>query len=163
MSAEENRATIERLYAALDAHDGDAMAACYRPDARFRDPAFGELSGERAGAMWRMLTSRAEDLDVDLAEYSADERAGSAHWIATYTFTQTGRHVTNDVRAEFRFADDGLIAEHTDRFSYWAWSRQALGPIGAVLGWTPVLPAMTRRKALEQLDAFEGREATSSG
>lgn len=154
MSAEQNRETIERLYGALDAHDGATMAACYRPDASFRDPAFGELSGERAGAMWRMLTARAEDLDVELAEHDADATTGSAHWIATYTFTNTGRKVVNDVRAEFRFAEDGRIAEHTDRFSYWAWSRQALGPLGLALGWTPLLPAMTRRKALQQLDKY---------
>ena len=109
-SADRNRATIERLYDALDRHDGEAMAACYRPDARFRDPAFGELDGKRAGEMWRMLTSRAEDLDVELVDRQASESTGSAHWIAHYTFTTTGRKVVNDVRAEFRFADDGLIA-----------------------------------------------------
>jgi ketosteroid isomerase-like protein len=154
--ADRNRATIERFYAALDAHDGETMAACYAPGATFRDPAFGELSGERAGAMWRMLTGRAEDLKVELPEHEADATTGSAHWIATYTFN-TGRHVVNDIRAEFRFAEDGRFAEHTDRFSYWSWSRQALGPIGLALGWTPLLPMMTRRKALEQLERFESR------
>src|SRR6266511_3882427 len=49
MSADQNRELIERLYAALDRADGDAMAACYAPDARFSDPAFGELQRERAG------------------------------------------------------------------------------------------------------------------
>ena len=50
---------IERFYAAFDRKDGDAMAACYAPDARFSDPAFGELRGAEPGAMWRMLTSQA--------------------------------------------------------------------------------------------------------
>ena len=153
-SADRNRGTIERLYAALDRHDGEAMAACYRPDARFRDPAFGELDGERAGDMWRMLTARAEDLDVELAEHDADGEAGRAHWIARYTFTTTGRKVVNDVRADFRFDDDGMIAEHTDRFSFWRWSRQALGPVGLALGWTPILSAATRRRALADLERF---------
>jgi hypothetical protein len=155
-SADRNRATIERLYGALDRHDGETMAACYRPDARFRDPAFGELDGRRAGEMWRMLTSRAEDLEVELAEHDAGESAGTAHWIARYTFTATGRKVVNDVRAEFSFDDDGLIAEHTDRFSFWRWSRQALGPLGLALGWTPLLPLMTRRRALADLERFSG-------
>lgn len=152
-----NRETIRRLYDALDRHDGDAMAACYEPTARFQDPAFGELSGERAGAMWRMLTHRAEDLDVELRDHDADGRTGSAHWIARYTFTTTGRKVVNDVRAEFVFADDGRIAEHIDRFSYWAWSRQALGPVGLALGWTPLLPRLTRKRALGELDRFVAR------
>ena len=55
---------IERFYAAFDRHDGDAMAACYTPDVRFSDPAFGELRGPQAGAMLRMLTSRSTDLRV---------------------------------------------------------------------------------------------------
>ena len=66
MTQEQNLATIERFYAAFDAKDGETVAACYAPDSRFEDPAFGELTGEEAGAMWRMLTGRAEDLKVAL-------------------------------------------------------------------------------------------------
>ena len=62
--------------------------------------------------MWRMLTSRAEDLKVELAEHDAT----SAHWIASYTFTQTGRQVVNDVHADIR-VENGLIVDHVDRFS----------------------------------------------
>jgi ketosteroid isomerase-like protein len=68
--ADANRALIERFYAAFDRHDGEAMAACYAPNPRFRDPVFQELRGEEPGAMWRMLTGRAEDLRVELAARS---------------------------------------------------------------------------------------------
>ena len=156
MATETNHGLIHSLYDALDRHDGDAMAACYSPTARFRDPAFGELSGAEAGDMWRMLTERAEDLSVELAEHEATGDTGSARWIARYTFTDTGRKVTNDVRARFRFAD-GLIVDHVDQFSFFAWSRQALGPIGLALGWTPILPVLTRRRARSRLDAFRNR------
>ncbi|HYU61945.1 MAG TPA: nuclear transport factor 2 family protein [Solirubrobacterales bacterium] len=152
MSADQNRELIERLYAALDRADGDAMAACYAPDARFSDPAFGELRGERVGGMWRMLASRSTDLDVDLAEHDAGDETGSAHWIARYTF-RTGRRVTNDIRARFRF-EGGLIAEHDDSFNFHAWSRQALGLPGVLLGWTPLLRAAVRRKARADLEEF---------
>jgi ketosteroid isomerase-like protein len=144
---------IERLYAAFDRRDGDAMAACYRPDARFRDPVFGELTGEEAGDMWRMLTGRAQDLRVELAEHDA----ASARWIAHYTFTQTGRKVVNDVRATFAFGEDGRIAEHVDAFSFWAWSRQALGPAGFALGWTPFLRAKVSGQARAGLRQFRAR------
>lgn len=152
---------IRRFYAALDRHDGQEMAACYHADARFRDPAFGELTGAEAGDMWRMLTEGADDLRVELHGCDADATTGSAHWIARYTFTQTGRHVVNDVRARFRFAD-GLIAEHDDDFSFFAWSRQALGPIGLALGWTPLLPILLRRRTSGMLaDYRAGRTATA--
>jgi len=146
---------IQRFYTAFDRKDGDAMAACYAPDARFSDPVFGELRGAEPGAMWRMLTAQARDLSVELVEHATDPAAGTgdARWIARYTFTQTGRPVTNDVRARFRFAG-GLIAEHDDAFSFHAWARQALGAPGLLLGWTPMLRASVRRRARGSLERF---------
>ena len=148
-----NLALIDRFYEAFARRDGEAMAACYAPDATFTDPAFGTLDAADAGAMWRMLTERGTDLRVEVPERAAEGDTGSARWIARYTFSQTGRPVVNDVRAEFRFAG-GLIAEHTDRFSFWRWSRQALGPAGLALGWTPVPRAKVRRTARESLARY---------
>lgn len=148
----DNARLIRELYEAMDRHDGDAMAKLYAPDGRFRDPAFGELTGAEAGDMWRMLTGRSEDLRVELAEQEADGDTGTARWIATYTF-RTGRPVTNDIRAEFRFRD-GKITEHRDSFSFWRWSRQALGPVGLALGWTPLLRAAVRKRARADLADF---------
>jgi len=146
-----NGGLIERFYGAFGRRDGDAMAACYADDARFSDPVFGELKGPEIGAMWRMLTSRAPDLTVELVEHDAAESEGSARWIARYTFSQTGRHVVNDVRARFRFRD-GLIVEHTDRFPFYRWARQALGTQGKLLGWTPQLRLGVHRQARAGLD-----------
>ena len=148
-----NETLIESFYAAFDRHDGNAMAACYAPGASFSDPVFTDLEGDEPGAMWRMLTSRADDLSVELVEHQASDDAGGAHWLADYTFTQTGRKVHNDVRASFRF-QDGLIAEHRDDFSFPAWARQALGPMGLLLGWTPIVHGATRERARAGLDEF---------
>lgn len=156
-----NADLIERFYTALGARDGGAMAACYALEASFEDPAFGKLDSDDAGDMWRMLTSRAGDLTVDVSEVAADDRTGSARWIAHYTFTQTGRPVVNDVRASFRFAD-GLIVEHRDRFDWWSWARQALGLPGLLLGWNPLFHNAARRKARGALAEFRMRKAASS-
>jgi ketosteroid isomerase-like protein len=157
----DNAELIRRLYAAFGARDGDSMAALYAPDARFSDPVFGELRGEQPGAMWRMLTERADDLKIELVEHQAEGDRGSARWVAHYTFTQTGRPVRNDVRARFQFSD-GLIAVHNDEFDFHRWSRQALGTPGLLLGWTPILRAATRRRARASLDEFLAREAKGS-
>lgn len=151
--AHPNEDLIDRFYRAFGAHDGDAMAACYAPAAHFSDPVFPDLNGPEPGAMWRMLTSRADDLEIELVERQAGEDAGSAHWLAHYTFTQTGRHVDNDVHATFRFAG-GLIADHRDDFSFYRWSRQAFGPVGLALGWTPILPGAVRKRTREALAEF---------
>jgi ketosteroid isomerase-like protein len=153
--SEANRELIQRLYDALDRHDGEAMAASYAKDAKFHDPAFGDLSGPEVGGMWRMLTSRAEDLDVELREHDADERVGHARWIARYTFTQTGRPVVNDVRAKFVFAD-GAISHHVDEFSYGRWARQALGPMGWAITIFPPLAGAVRKRARAALAEFMG-------
>ena len=146
-------AVIVRLYDALNRHDGEAMAACYHPDARFSDPAFGELRGADVGRMWRMLCGRATELKVELVSHEATDSIGSSHWIARYPF-ETGRQVVNDVHGEFRFAD-GLIIEHDDSFDLRRWAAQALGPVGKVLGFTPLLRPMIRRKTHGQLAKFE--------
>lgn len=148
-----NDELIQRFYAAFAARDGDTMAACYGPNATFSDPVFTGLKGDEPGAMWRMLTSRATDLELELVEHGAQGDKGSARWIARYTFTQTGRHVVNDVRSEFRFVD-GLIADQLDSFSFHAWAKQALGPVGLLLGWAPPVRAGVSRKARAGLDEF---------
>jgi ketosteroid isomerase-like protein len=161
MSAEANRATIERFYEAFGRCDGSAMTACYTPDAHFRDPAFGDLEGEEVGAMWRMLTARATDLEIELREHEAGEETGSAHWIARYTFS-TGRPVVNDIQARFRFAPDGRIADHVDEFDFRAWAKQALGPSGHLVALLPPLRSKARAKALQQLASFRMEETGSS-
>jgi ketosteroid isomerase-like protein len=152
MASAANAGLIERFYAAFGARDGAAMAACYAPDAVFSDPVFGELRGADPGRMWVMLTGRAQDLAITLESHSADDATGQAHWLADYTFATTGRSVHNDVRARFVFRD-GLIAEHHDDFSFHGWARQALGPAGLLLGWTPMLRSRVRGQARAGLAA----------
>ena len=157
MTNSPNELLIESFYAAFAERDGAGMEACYTSDVRFSDPVFTELHGAEAGAMWRMLTERATDLRVELLERDAEDGQGSARWRATYTFTQTGRPVVNDVRASFRFAN-GLIAEHVDDFDFYRWARQALGPTGVLLGWTPLIRSAVRRRARAGLEEFLARE-----
>jgi hypothetical protein len=74
--------------------------------------------------------------------------------VATYLFSQTGNVVVNDIQARFVFRD-GKICEHHDRFDLWAWSRQALGFKGLLLGWTPLVRNAVRAQALKGLKAFQ--------
>jgi ketosteroid isomerase-like protein len=152
-----NEGVIEAFYGAFAERDGAAMEACYTPDVSFTDPVFGNLKGPEAGAMWRMLTGRSNDLRIELLEHEADGARGSAHWRAQYTYTQTGRPVVNDVRAAFRFAD-GLIAEHVDEFDLYRWQRQALGTTGTLLGWTPIMRSAVRKRARAALDEFMAKD-----
>jgi len=148
-----NAALIERFYASFAARDAPGMRACYHPEIVFSDPAFGELRGEEAGAMWAMLCERGKDLRITCSGVRADDERGRARWEATYTFGQTGRRVHNRIDAEFAFRD-GLIARHADRFGFWRWASQALGPAGLLLGWTPLLRNRVRRAARRGLATY---------
>ncbi|QHF01998.1 DUF4440 domain-containing protein [Pseudomonas asturiensis] len=154
-----NSALITRFYEAFAQLDAEAMSACYTDDVLFSDPAFGELRGSQASDMWRMLTSRAKNFSVVFDQVRADDRSGTAHWVATYLFSQTGRTVVNDIQARFVFRD-GLICEHHDHFDLWRWSRQALGAKGLLLGWTPVVQNAIRGQAQKGLKTYtESRRA----
>lgn len=141
---------IRGFYTSFQSLDGDAMASCYAPDATFSDPVFTELRGDDVGDMWRMLCSSARDFSLTFDSVTDD----SAHWIADYTFSSTGRPVVNDIQAHFVIAD-GRIQHHRDSFSLWKWSRQALGPAGLVLGWSPPLQGKIRGQAMAGLRKYQ--------
>ena len=149
------QALITQFYAAFARLDGAAMQACYTPDAAFDDEAFSLHGREQVGGMWRMLcdVTRAKGADVWRLEASAIT-ARSAHWEAHYRFSTTGRMVHNIIEAEFEFGSDGLITRHRDRFDFWSWSRQALGPVGWALGWTPLLRNKVRAQAAKGLKTY---------
>lgn len=149
-----NIALITRFYQAFQRLDAEAMVACYSPEVVFSDPAFGTLRGKDAADMWRMLASRAKDFSLTFDSVRADERSATAHWVATYLFSQTGRVVVNDIQARFVIRD-GLIVEHHDHFDLWRWARQALGTKGLLLGWTLLVQGKIRQQAAKGLRAFQ--------
>jgi hypothetical protein len=149
------QATIERFYAAFARLDGVAMQACYADGAQFDDEAFSLKGPQQIGGMWRMLcdTTKAKGL----AHWKLDVSAitdRSAHWEAHYLFSATGRLVHNKIDAAFTFDGNGLILTHRDRFDFWAWSRQALGTPGLLLGWSPMLRNKVRATAAANLQRF---------
>jgi ketosteroid isomerase-like protein len=147
---------ITRFYDAFGRRDAETMAACYHPDVEFSDPVFPALRGTEASDMWRMLAARATDLKVRFDVKGADDKRGTAHWDADYTFVKTGRKVNNSIDARFEF-ENGLIRRHTDRFDFWRWSRMALGTSGLLLGWSPLVQNKVRKQAAEGLQAFRAK------
>lgn len=142
---------LDRFYGAFVARDSSTMAACYADDARFNDPAFGDLNAAEVRAMWKMLVGRSADLRVKYKVLEEDERSGVCEWHAHYTFTRTGRKVHNIIRSEFVLRD-GSIVQQRDHFDFWRWSRQALGLTGLLLGWSPMVRNKVQRTARAALE-----------
>jgi len=157
-----NAQTIDKFYAAFARLDPDTMAQCYADGVAFDDEVFSLRGKREVAGMWRMLceATRAKglaDWKLDYSGIDADATTGRAHWDAHYRFSTTGRLVLNRIDAAFTFDAQGLIATHRDRFDFWAWSRQALGTPGLLLGWTPLLRNKVRGQAAANLAKFMAR------
>ena len=148
-----NEELIQIFYTSFQKLDAEAMARCYHPDIRFSDPVFPVFNGSGAGDMWRMLCSQAKNFELTFADVRANDQTGRASWRASYDFSATGRRVHNKIEAECEF-QDGKIIKHTDAFDFWKWSSMALGPVGVLLGWTPMLRRKVQKQASERLAKF---------
>lgn len=139
----------QRYWQALGEKDAEAMAACYADDARFRDPIF-HLTGQDIGKMWMGLFGGADDLEIETGALRQVEGAWRGQWVASYTFTKTGRQVHNVITTTMRVRK-GKIVEQIDSFPFWKWSRMALGLPGLVLGWSPMMRRKVRKMAARRL------------
>jgi len=148
-----NTALIKRFYAAFAQRDAAGMLACYHLQVKFSDPVFPALDARGVASMWTMLCERGKDLRIVVSDVAADATTGSAHWVADYTFSATGRKVTNRIDAAFEFRDR-LILQHVDSFSLWRWSAMALGAKGMFLGWLPPVQSAIRAQAARTLAAY---------
>lgn len=129
------------------------MVDCYAEDVRFTDPVFETLDGRKARAMWKMLIASGTDLRLEFRDVTADEKGGSAHWDAYYTFSGTGRFVHNSIDASF-VIKDGLIVEHVDTFDLKRWAGQAIGLAGKIFGGFGFFQRKLRKTAAGRLAAY---------
>lgn len=149
-----NLELIQKFYASFSNGDANGMISCYHSNIVFTDPAFGTLKGAKAKSMWQMLLSRSKGgLHITYSDIKATENMGSAKWQAKYTYGPKNRKVVNTITASFTFLD-GKILEHTDTFNLWNWSKQALGLIGLILGWTPFMKRKIQAKTNNLLNSF---------
>lgn len=153
-----NEEVVTKFYSAFQKLDYATMQSCYADDAVFQDPAFGDLDGEQVKAMWEMLAKNAKNFSLVFSDIKAeDDEYITCKWVATYTFSATGRHVVNKIQAYLR-VQNGEITEHTDYFNFWDWSRQAMGLSGWLLGWTSYYKSQVRNTARGNLEKFMAKK-----
>ncbi len=145
---------IKKFYSAFQKLDHAMMNSCYSDDIVFFDPVFGLLRGDMAKAMWEMLCKNAKDFSLTYSNIvHLDEEYSTCEWVASYTFSKTGRRVVNKIKAHMRFAD-GKIVEHSDAFSLHQWSKQALGLSGVLFGWNSFFQNKIKNGAKKNLLKF---------
>jgi len=149
-----NTQLVEKFYTAFQQLDATAMNSCYSDDIVFFDPVFGLLKGEEAKSMWEMLCKSAKNFSLTYDNIIAlDDEYCTCDWVATYTFSATGKTVVNKIKANMRFGD-GKIIEHSDAFSVHKWSKQAFGTIGILFGWNSLFQNKIKNKAKKNLLKF---------
>lgn len=154
MQMEVNKQVIENFYTAFQQLDYTAMNSCYSDDIVFSDPAFGFLRGEEVKYMWEMLCKNAKDFSLTFSNIQLlDDEYATCNWVATYTFSKTGRKVVNHIKA-FMKLKDGKIIEHSDAFKLSKWAAQALGFKGELLGWTGFMKRKIQKNARMNLIKF---------
>lgn len=145
---------ITKFYTSFQSLDPSGMNECYSDDIVFFDPAFGLLKGNEVKAMWEMLCKNARNFSLQFGNITAlDHEYYTCDWIASYTFSKTGRRVINKVKAHMLIAD-GKIIEHSDGFSLHKWSMMALGFSGWLLGWNSFFQNKIKKQARKNLDTF---------
>jgi len=145
---------VNKFYTAFQHKDYNTMNSCYSEDIVFFDPVFELLKGDEVRSMWQMLCTNAKDFSLTFNNIAAlDNEYCTCDWIATYTFSKTGRKVVNRVRANMRILD-GKIVEHSDAFSIHKWSTQALGLAGQLFGWNSFFQRKIKNKARKDLLSF---------
>ncbi|TAH07551.1 MAG: nuclear transport factor 2 family protein [Sphingobacteriia bacterium] len=143
----------QAFYQAFQKKDFKIMQGLYADNATFSDPAFPNLNAQEVRAMWEMLLTASKDLHLEYQILEETAQQVKTQWIATYTFSKTGRKVINKIVATMDI-ENGLIVSHTDDFSFYKWASQALGPVGLLLGWTGFLRKKLQTTARQNLANF---------
>lgn len=141
---------IHTFYSAFQQHNYREMQTCYADHASFSDPVFRDLNAKQVRAMWEMFCVKNKTLNVDYSNVRMNGETVTAEWTANYVLSSTGNRVKNEIKSRF-IIQYGKIAEHTDTFNFYRWSRQALGFKGVLLGWTPFVKRKVQRSAMASL------------
>ena len=150
----DNKQLVTKFYTAFQQLDYAAMNSCYSDDIVFFDPVFGLLKGSEVNCMWEMLCKNAKNFSLTFGNINAlDNEYNTCDWVATYTFSRTGKMVVNKVKANMLIGN-GKILEHSDAFSLHQWNTQAFGLAGRLFGWNSFFQNKIKNQAKKNLLKF---------
>lgn len=136
------REVARRFYDAFCAGDAATLERLYHPQVRFRDEVFA--FDDRAGTMgmWRLLVRKEAGARFRYELLGADGEVATVRWTADYRFPPPDGSPVHNVITARLVVRDGLIVEHTDAFSWDAWSRQAFPWLHGASSWPGVKQAL---------------------
>lgn len=151
---DDRKLVVQKFYEGFKKLDAAAMNSCYSADIVFYDPVFGILKGFEATCMWEMLCATAKDFSLSFDNIiDLEEGYCTCDWVATYTFSGTGKTIINKIRANM-LIEEGKIIEHSDAFRVHNWSKQAFGIWGILFGWNSIFQNKIKNRARRSLMKF---------
>ena len=149
---ENNKQLIDIFYQGLASLDAQAMSNCYHAEAVFSDPVFGKLNYAEVTTMWQLLL-RSKDLKIQFQINSINEKSAKVYWQADYVYGKNKRKIHNRIKSLIQFRE-GKIYRHTDKFSLWKWSGQAMGFNGTLIGWTSFFRKRLQTQSKQMLERY---------
>lgn len=146
---------LSRFYTAFANRDYETMASLYHPEAKFNDAIFKDLNYKQTTAMWHMILSGAQDLNMTFEIQQATEFSGKVKWVADYNypgFFGIQNAVHNVSLGEIQIKD-GKIFRHTDRYNLTKWISMALG-VPTMLADSTIMQALVQHQAKTGLALF---------
>ncbi len=149
---QENYEVLKKFYHAFRYKNTSEMLSVYADDVQFSDPAFGNLEGEEAKAMWRMLLERDKNtFQINFCDIEADDQGGTVTWEAQYQFGKNP--VFNRIESRIEI-ENGRIIKQEDKFSLQRWASMAMGAKGTALGLTPFLKPQVQKMTRKSLQNY---------
>lgn len=149
---QENYEILKQFYHNFKYKKTNEMLSAYADNVQFSDPAFGELQGEEAKAMWRMLLERDNNsFKMNFCDIEADKKGGTVTWEAEYRYGKNP--VFNRIESRIEI-ENGKIVKQEDKFSLQRWASMALGAKGMALGLTPFLKPQVRKMSRKSLQKY---------
>ena len=145
------------FYEAMKTRDTATMNKLYGSEATFSDSVFPSLNSKQTQAMWEMLLKGAKNFSVEYKVTNSGPDFAEVDWVASYNFSKTGRPVVNHINTRMEFKNQKIIAQK-DSFDLYAWSKQAMGLPGYLLGWTPFMRNKIQSTANANLVKYIGNK-----
>ncbi|WP_081412902.1 nuclear transport factor 2 family protein [Chitinilyticum aquatile] len=129
----EGLARVLACYAALDLASIPALAACYAPEARFRDP-FNDVRGREAiAAIFRHMFAAVAQPQFRILRHWRTGQDAMVEW--QFDFVLRGKALSFDGCSRLVLGTDGLVHSHLDYWDAASGLYAHLPLVGGLMGW----------------------------
>jgi hypothetical protein len=155
-----NQQIVEKFLSCYQQHNYQGMQSCLDDDVHFSDFAF-DIHGKKVVAMWHWFCIKypPREKPIDVPEFKVLEARGDtavAEYRVNYLYGEDQRPVDYFIKTRFTLRNGKIIDQRDEFFSIseFEFAKMAFGFPKALLGLTPLLRIIVKKKADEKLGQF---------